>query len=85
MPGAYISTKLKNLSRKNRAQWESTLQTWVYPHIGNDDVDKVLRQDIEDVLLQPTAEGTVWESKHVTADRVRGRVDTLCRHYPEAK
>ena len=74
---AYISTKLKNVSRKTRAQWESTLQTWVYPYIGDKDVDKVLRQDIEDVLLQPTAEGTLWESKHVTADRVRGRIDAI--------
>jgi len=73
----YISTKLKNLSQKTRAQWDSTLATWVYPFIGDKEVDKVLRQDIENILLQPTAGGTLWEAKHVTADRVRGRVDAV--------
>ena len=74
---AHISTKLKNSSRKTRHQWQSTLETWVYPFIGNRDVDKVLRKDIEDLLLQRVPGGTLWENKHVTADRVRGRIDAI--------
>lgn len=73
----HISTKLKNSSRKTLHQWESTLETWVYPFIGNRDVDKVLRKDIEDLLLQRVPGGTLWENKHVTADRVRGRIDAI--------
>ena len=74
---AYISTKLKNASKKTRQQWESTFGTWVYPLIGHKAVDEILRQDIEDLLLQDTPEGTFWESRHVTADRVRGRIDNV--------
>ena len=49
----------------------------MYPFIGNRDVDKVLRKDIEDLLLQRVPGGTLWESQHVTADRVRGRIDAI--------
>ncbi len=73
----YIATKLKNASNKTRQQWESTFETWVYPYIGNKAVEEILRQDIEDLLLQKTPEGTFWESRHVTADRVRGRIDNV--------
>ena len=40
-------------------------------------MDNVLRKDVEVLLLQSIPGGTLWEDKHVTADRVRGRIDAI--------
>ena len=74
---AYTSTKLKNSSRETRHQWQSTMETWVYPYIGDMDADKVLRKDVEDLLLQSVPGGTLGESKYVTADWATGRIDAI--------
>jgi len=58
-------------STKHRAQWESTLELYVYPKLGDmvvADIDTpaVLR------VLQP-----IWHNKTETASRVRGRVEAI--------
>ena len=56
---------------KHRSQWENTLQTYVYPVIGNTiiadiDTPAVLR------VLQP-----IWHTKTETASRIRGRIESI--------
>ncbi len=56
---------------KHRAQWESTLKTYAYPHMG-----QLLVRDVgqEHVLaaLEP-----IWRTKNETASRVRGRIENV--------
>jgi integrase len=56
---------------KHAQQWENTLRTYAYPHIGS-----ILVQDIglPNVLavLKP-----IWEVKTETASRVRGRMESV--------
>jgi integrase len=58
-------------NEKHTKQWESTLQTYVYPRIG-----KVLVRDVglPQVLsvLEP-----IWTTKTETASRVRGRIESV--------
>ncbi|MFS2100365.1 tyrosine-type recombinase/integrase [Variovorax sp. Varisp85] len=56
---------------KHRAQWTSTLKTYVYPVMGN-----LLIRDVgqEHVLaaLEP-----IWKTKNETASRLRGRIENV--------
>lgn len=56
---------------KHRQQWYNTLQTYVYPHIGDLDVDEI---DLPHVLacLEP-----IWREKTETAVRLRGRIESI--------
>jgi integrase len=56
---------------KHRAQWQSTLDTYAAPVIGDIDVAKV---DTPHVLkiLEP-----IWKTKTETASRVRGRIESV--------
>jgi integrase len=56
---------------KHRAQWRSTLETYVYPTIGKLPVAAV---DVAHVvkIVEP-----LWQTKTETASRVRGRVETV--------
>lgn len=56
---------------KHAAQWASTLETYVYPFIGDLRVDEVSRDDVFLLLDR------IWESKPETAGRVRGRVERI--------
>jgi integrase len=58
-------------NEKHRAQWESSLRTYVYPHIGSMPVASI---DTEAVLrcLQP-----FWKIKTESASRVRGRIEAV--------
>jgi integrase len=53
---------------KHRAQWLSTLNSYVFPHIGDMSVDKVDGPTIRDVLVR------IWLEKPETARRVRQRM-----------
>lgn len=53
---------------KHVAQWINTLALYVFPAIGDRDVDEVTRADILTVL-EP-----IWLTKHETASRVRQRI-----------
>ena len=65
---------------KHRAQWESTLETWVYPHIGAKPVASIDRNMIEALLIQPVAKAngkSLWTARHETATRVRQRIEKI--------
>ncbi len=56
---------------KHRAQWTSTLETYVYPVIGNLQVKDVMQDHVMKVL------DPIWKNKNETASRVRGRVESV--------
>lgn len=56
---------------KHRAQWRSTLSTYVYPVIGELPV-KVIDTVRVMQILEP-----IWKSKPETASRVRGRIEVI--------
>jgi integrase len=56
---------------KHAQQWENTLSTYAYPHIGDlpvADIDEALVLNV----LRP-----IWESKTETATRLRGRMESV--------
>lgn len=63
---------------KHAAQWPATLETYVYPKLGNRDVRTI---GVDDVLavLRP-----IWSEKPETASRVRQRVEAVL-DYASAK
>ena len=63
------NSELKN--PKHRAQWHSTLETYVYPVIGHKSVDEISKNDILSIL------NPIWLIKNETASRVRGRIETI--------
>jgi integrase len=68
-------------SAKHADQWTSTLETWVYPIIGKLPVGGITTNLVLKVLKQPvgTEPGapTFWTARTETANRVRGRIETV--------
>ena len=56
---------------KHAAQWQSTLQTYAFPLIGNKVVDAITAADVLEALTP------IWTSKPETASRVRQRMETV--------
>lgn len=56
---------------KHCQQWQSTLATYVYPVIGDVPVGEVTTQQVLEIL-EP-----IWKSKPETANRIRGRIETI--------
>jgi integrase len=56
---------------KHRAQWRSTLKTYVYPVIGHLPVTAVGTPHVMQIL-EP-----IWRSKTETASRLRGRIEVI--------
>ncbi len=56
---------------KHRAQWESTLKTHAFPHIGATAVGEISTDDVLDVLRP------IWNRTTETASRVRGRIEAV--------
>jgi integrase len=67
----YIQDNWAKWSRKHRAQWPSSLQRYAYPTIGHLKVAEIKPSHIFQ-LLQP-----IWVEKAETANRVRGRIETV--------
>src|SRR5258708_425015 len=55
----------------HRKQWPSTLETYVYPVIGDMPPDEITTEHVRQVL-QP-----IWYTKAETARRVRGRIEKI--------
>ena len=68
---AYVTEHRDSWSKKHRAQWRSTLQTYAYPVIGKLTIAEIKPSHIHD-LLRP-----IWIEKRVTANCVRGRIETM--------
>lgn len=80
----YIESKQAEWSNdKHRKQWTSTLEKWVYPHIGNIPTElietshilKALRQDVRN--KDGVIEGSFWTKRTTTASRVRERIEAV--------
>ena len=67
----FIASQEAGWGRESTGQWVASLQNYAFPVIGNMAVDRV---DTDHVLrvVKP-----IWESKHVTASRVRGRIERI--------
>ena len=61
--------ELKN--QKHIGQWSSTLETYIYPTLGDLIVGTITKVDIATVL-EP-----IWIEKNETAKRIRGRIETI--------
>ena len=56
---------------KHRAQWRSTLKTYVYPVVGRLPAKEVTTSHVMQIL-EP-----IWQSKSETASRIRGRIEVI--------
>jgi integrase len=56
---------------KHAAQWEATLRSYAYPAVGQMDVAAVAVNDVMRVI-EP-----IWSGKTETANRVRGRIESV--------
>ena len=63
------SRELKN--QKHIAQWSTTLETYIYPTLGDRIIGSITKVDIAKVL-EP-----IWTEKNETAKRLRGRIETI--------
>ncbi len=61
--------ELKN--QKHIEQWSSTLETYIYPTLGDLIVGTITKVDIA-AVLEP-----IWIEKNETAKRIRGRIETI--------
>jgi integrase len=67
-----IANKARELKNaKHIAQWESTLETYAYPVIGDRIMATISRGDVVEILKP------IWSAKHETASRLRGRIETV--------
>ena len=66
-------------SARHGQQWQSTLQQYVYPRLGNLDVAAIGRAHVLDVLEQRVANpaGKFWDVRTITANRVRSRIELV--------
>ncbi|MSR14187.1 MAG: site-specific integrase [Gammaproteobacteria bacterium] len=69
---------------KHAAQWETTLETYAYPRLGNMLVSDITMRDVLDVLEQPTSgkaapngDRRFWYAKTETAKRLLGRIKSI--------
>lgn len=67
---------------QHRRQWPSTLETYVYPAAGELGVDRI------DTAIVMRVLEAIWHTKPETANRVRGRIETVldyaaARHWRE--
>ena len=67
----YIEDNWGKWSKKHRAQWPSSLQRYAYPILGHLLIGEIKPSQIFQ-LLQP-----IWLEKAETANRVRGRIETI--------
>ena len=56
---------------KSKAQWESSLAAYAYPHIGRKRVDSIIVDDVMRCVEE------IWEEKRETASRVRQRIASV--------
>lgn len=67
-----ISNKTRELkNEKHIGQWSSTLETYIYPILGNLTISSITKVDIAEALKP------IWIEKNETARRIRGRIETI--------
>jgi integrase len=70
----YMSRPRHWRNDKHRKQWASTLNTYAYPVIGHLDVRLIDQRHVLQIL-EP-----IWWTKNETANRVRGRLETILNY-----
>src|SRR5205823_11264568 len=68
---AYIRQHWTTWSEKHRDQWASSLKRYAYPTIGKLTIPEIKPSHVYE-LLRP-----IWVEKRETANRVRGRIETI--------
>jgi integrase len=68
---AYIRERWSTSSKKHRDQWPSSLKRYAYATIGKLTIPEIKPSHIYE-LLRP-----IWVEKRETANRVRGRIETI--------
>jgi integrase len=68
---AYIREHWSTWSEKHRDQWPSSLKRYAYPTIGHLTVADIKPSHIYELLMP------IWVEKRETANRVRGRIETV--------
>lgn len=68
---AYIREHWSTWSKKHRDQWPSSLKRYAYPTLGKLTVPEIKPSHIYDVLRP------IWVEKRETANRIRGRIETI--------
>ncbi|WP_168383290.1 tyrosine-type recombinase/integrase [Acinetobacter indicus] len=67
-----IANKTRELkNEKHIGQWTSTLESYIYPALGNRSISTITKVDIAEVLRP------IWIEKNETAKRIRGRIETI--------
>lgn len=67
-----IANKTRELkNEKHIGQWSSTLETYIYPTLGNLTIGAITKVDIVEALRP------IWIEKNETAKRIRGRIETI--------
>jgi integrase len=80
---AYMDTQASNYTNdKHRKQWQSTLESYAYPIIGQMIVADISMRNVLDVVLQHTkhrngSQGKLWEVKNETCKRTLDRMRTI--------
>jgi integrase len=68
---------------KHAAQWTATLETYVYPIIGDKPTHEITLDDVKRVLLQTherkRQKATLWTGARETAKRVRNRIELVIK------
>jgi hypothetical protein len=67
-----IANKTRELkNEKHIGQWSSTLETYIYPTLGDLTIGSITKVDIAEALKP------IWIEKNETARRIRGRIETI--------
>ena len=67
-----IANKTRELkNKKHIGQWSSTLETYIYPTLGDRVISTITKVDIAAALE------SIWIEKNETAKRIRGRIETI--------
>lgn len=67
-----IANKTRELkNEKHIGQWSSTLETYIYPTLGDININIITKVDIAEVLKP------IWIEKNETARRIRGRIESI--------
>ena len=63
------SREFKNI--RHQAFWRSSLETYVFPALGDRIIETITRADVA-AVLEP-----IWETKHKSARELRGRIEAV--------
>ncbi|MBK5652645.1 MAG: integrase arm-type DNA-binding domain-containing protein, partial [Rhizobium sp.] len=67
-----IANKTRELkNEKHIGQWSSTLETYIYPTLGNLSISTITKVNIAEALKP------IWIEKNETAKRIRGRIENI--------